>query len=146
MSCVIKICYKDYCIVFQFFAQSKFAKSIGYDGNVNSIDLTGLSAEPEFKAGAPSEEVPSTAQLATEIGVASDRFTSGFQIDYDSSMKAYVFQDASAVKSWFINVSDQTGGLSDASGALSFEGFDKYPYVTGFVIKNNGTVIANVSR
>lgn len=153
MSCTVKICYKDWCLVLIHsktketeFTNTEFAKSIGYDGNLSAMTLTGLTAEPETKSGAPAKDVPATAQIATEIGVNNKRFTNSFQINYDKSKRAYVWSDSSKIKLWFVETNQKAGSLANSSVTATFEGFDQYADVAAFTIKNNGNTIAHISR
>lgn len=126
MSCTIKFCYKDFCVVIIRFAQSEFAQAIGYKGDVSSMNLNRLSAEPASKISPSKPDVPPTAQISAEVGVGDKRATNIFQIDYDNVKGAYVWHDTQAAESWFVEVNKRFGNLADVSGAFTFEGFDQY--------------------
>ncbi|MDN5864611.1 MAG: hypothetical protein L0I62_05280 [Gammaproteobacteria bacterium] len=153
MSCTVKICFKDWCIVIihsevaeQQFADTGFAKSIGYDGDASDMYLADMSAEPLSKAGTLAKNVPDTAQVNAELGIKDKRFTNDFQIDYDRDKEAYVWHEADATKSWFVGIQEKMTGLADSSVTFTFEGFEKYPDVVALDVKNKGKLIAQVSR
>ncbi len=140
MTCTVKICYGKACLVIihsdvEEFERTEFAKSIGYDGNTNSIRLDDPSAEPELESGAPAKKVPPAARVTFEIG-ASDKFiTNGFGINYDQSIEAYVWADAQKVKAWFVKPGKEVVSLANSSVTAYFEGFEEVSDTAAFVIK-----------
>ncbi|MGH8128797.1 MAG: hypothetical protein ACRETC_10665 [Gammaproteobacteria bacterium] len=126
------------------FPTTEFAKSIGYAGDPSAMNLAGLTAELESKSGQPVKEVPPKAHVAFEMGVSGKHLTSSFDIVYEKSKGAYVWSDASEVKSWFVESNNNVGSLANASLTATIEGFEKYPDIAGFTIKNKGDMIANV--
>lgn len=151
MTCTVKICYGKWCLVIihsnvKEFEQTEFAKSIGYDGDVGSMDLAGLSAEPETSSGAPAKNAPAKAKLTIDIGASSKYFTETFEIVYDKSKLAYTWGNADAVKSWFLKVGMEADNLENSSVTSYLEGFDNFPEISAFAIKNNGKEIAHVTQ
>ncbi|MGH8271308.1 MAG: hypothetical protein ACRESG_03155 [Gammaproteobacteria bacterium] len=149
MTCTVKICVGKFCLVIIHsnvadFEQTEFAKSIGYDGNVSSMNLAGLSAEPELGSGSPAKDIPSKAEATIDIGASGKFFSKTFQIDYDKSKLAYVWDDAKSVKSWFVESGKEAGNLQNASVTTYLEGFEEFPEIVAFTIKNNGNAIAYV--